>query len=463
MSFVFYDTETTGLDRNFDQILHFGAIKTDWQLEVVERFEIRCRLLPHIVPHPVALCTTGTPVEALLDVRLPSYYEMVCAIVAKLAEWSPATFVGYYSLGFDEHLLRSAFYQCLHYPYLTSSRPNSRADALTILHAAAALAPDVLSIPRTPDGRPSFTLAGVAAENGLTHVKAHDALADAEATLQICRRLAQGAPTLWSNALRFSQKPAVTDFLDSEEAFILTQTYFGEPRHFCVTKVGADPTDPNALFVVDLSADMEDLAGLPDADLAERLAATPKIVRSIRANASPTLSLLDDWDSFAGMPAEHWRERATALRADPALCARLVSVRVASRAPWPTSPHVEARMFERPFPSEDGPLLRQFHAAPWSERWEIVRRLRDPRFRQLGARLVFFESPDAMPESDRRRFEVALADRFLGDAEKDHPWLTPRQAQSEIDRLMPAAGQLEQGILRGLSAHLSTYGEAMGA
>ena len=38
MSFVFYDTETTGTNTTFDQILQFGAIKTDHDLNEIDRF-----------------------------------------------------------------------------------------------------------------------------------------------------------------------------------------------------------------------------------------------------------------------------------------------------------------------------------------------------------------------------------------------------------------------------------------
>ena len=43
MGFVFYDTETTGTDTYFDQILQFAAIKTDHELRELDRFEIRSR------------------------------------------------------------------------------------------------------------------------------------------------------------------------------------------------------------------------------------------------------------------------------------------------------------------------------------------------------------------------------------------------------------------------------------
>ena len=89
MSFVFYDTETTGTNTSFDQILQFGAIRTDHELREMDRFEIRCRLLPYVVPAPGAIRTTGITVEQLTDPGLPTHYEMVRAIKAKLKEWSP--------------------------------------------------------------------------------------------------------------------------------------------------------------------------------------------------------------------------------------------------------------------------------------------------------------------------------------------------------------------------------------
>ena len=58
MPYVFYDTETTGTETPFDQILQFAAIRTDDALNELKRFNIRCRLLPHIIPSPKALLIT---------------------------------------------------------------------------------------------------------------------------------------------------------------------------------------------------------------------------------------------------------------------------------------------------------------------------------------------------------------------------------------------------------------------
>jgi exodeoxyribonuclease-1 len=50
MALVFYDTETTGMNATFDQILHFAGVLTDDEFNELNRFEIRGRLLPNLVP-----------------------------------------------------------------------------------------------------------------------------------------------------------------------------------------------------------------------------------------------------------------------------------------------------------------------------------------------------------------------------------------------------------------------------
>ena len=114
MVFVFYDTETTGTDTAFDQILQFGAIRTDGDLNEIDRVEVRCCLQAHIVPAPMALKVTGITPRMLLDPALPSHHEArrcdaMRQVHAKLSDWSPSIFVGYNSISFDENLLRQAF------------------------------------------------------------------------------------------------------------------------------------------------------------------------------------------------------------------------------------------------------------------------------------------------------------------------------------------------------------------
>ena len=54
------------------------------------------------------------------DATLPCLYEMMRAVRAKLLDWSPAIFIGYNSINFDEQHLRQALFRTLREPYLTN-------------------------------------------------------------------------------------------------------------------------------------------------------------------------------------------------------------------------------------------------------------------------------------------------------------------------------------------------------
>ena len=58
-TFLFYDIETTGLNKCFDQVLQFAAIRTDLQLNELERHEIQVKLNPDVIPSPTAMIIHG--------------------------------------------------------------------------------------------------------------------------------------------------------------------------------------------------------------------------------------------------------------------------------------------------------------------------------------------------------------------------------------------------------------------
>ena len=208
MSFVIYDVETTGLNKRFDQILHFAAVRTDGDLAPTASFEVRSRLLPYVVPSPKALLLTGASLADLTSPLRPSHYEMVCEIQRTLAAWSPALFLGYNSIRFDEEFLRQAFYQCLHPTFLTNTNRNGRADVLNLMRRGRVCAPACAARScvdawtgvkcsvsptwrRRTASRPAARI---------------DAMRDVELTLQLCQRVREGAPDIWSNFMRFASK-----------------------------------------------------------------------------------------------------------------------------------------------------------------------------------------------------------------------------------------------------------------
>jgi len=165
VAFILYDLETSGLNKRFDQILQFAAVRADADLVETHRFETKSRLMPHLVPSPQALHITGHTLDEASSLSRQSHYSMVCEVANKLASWCPATFLGYNSIRFDEEFLRQAFYQCLHPVFLTNTNGNARADILNLMRAATTLHPSVIRPGVEIDGRFSHRLGALAAAN----------------------------------------------------------------------------------------------------------------------------------------------------------------------------------------------------------------------------------------------------------------------------------------------------------
>jgi exonuclease I len=130
----------------------------------------------------------------------------------------------------------------------------------------------------------------MAAANGVPSHALHDAAADVDAMLGLCRLVRAGAPDLWSTFLRFSAKAAVVDFVRDEDAFAYFD-YFGRPQvmHF-LTRVGINPNDGNSHYCLDLASDIDALRKLDDGELSQRLTQEPRPIRRLRV--APALSLV---------------------------------------------------------------------------------------------------------------------------------------------------------------------------
>jgi exodeoxyribonuclease-1 len=418
VSFVFFDTETTGLRRGFDQIVHFAAIKTDNDLNEVDRFETRSRLLPFVVPNPSALLTSGITIERLQARELPSHSSMVAAIERILSEWSPSIFVGYNSIRFDEEMLRHALFQSLRPAYLTSQPRNGRADALTLMMAASALSPAAVSVPTGQSGRPTFRLGTMAMANGVAHGLAHDAMGDAEATLELCRLVKDRSPDVWQRFVRFSSKASVRDFVDSGDAFVLTEFFGGNAYHTPVIRLGQDPRAPNARLCLSLGCDVSALVGATDAELADVLAGKPSPIRRLRINAAPTVTALYDAtaEMLGGNDQSKLEELANRIREDTLLCSRLTEAYVANRPQLVMSRYVEERIYDGMLGPDDEQRMHDFHDASWPDAYKVVERFEDERLRTFGLRLLYLGDRSVLPDDVRRSVELEMTDRLLDNS-----------------------------------------------
>lgn len=458
MSVVIYDVETTGIDRHFDQILQFAAVRTDDSLDVIDRFETCCRLLPYIVPSPEALAVNGLEIAEITDPARQSHYAMVSEIHAMLAGWCPTVFLGFNSIRFDEEFLRHAFYQCLYPPYLTNTRPSMRADVLSLARAFAAFHPDKLVVPQTTDGRPTFALRAFSTANGFPDFDAHEAMADVRATLHICKLIAEAAPELWSRFLQFAQRAVAQSFLAENDAFLLFEATAARAT-YCAMPIAANRNQKQAHihYCLNLQVDTEALRGFSDTELMAVLDNDRNTVRKVRLNAAPMLCPLDEAPShlLGGETEDFWEDRARRIKADTGFMARLLNACEAREATYPPSPHVEQQLYELGFwPDADGALMREFHAASWEERMTITPRFTDKRLRQLARRLAFVERPDLFTAADHTNLVDAMRHRIAIAGASSVPWTTIRQAQLRVEAMLQTAPLEQQKALEDYRMYL---------
>ncbi|WP_319824428.1 exonuclease domain-containing protein [Thalassovita sp.] len=417
MTYVFYDTETTGTDTTFDQILQFAAIRTDDDLNELDRFEVRCHLLPHVIPAPGALLATRIAPAMLTDPNLPSHYEMMLKIAQKLREWSPSIFIGYNTLAFDEPLLRQAFYQTLQPVYLTNTDGNQRADALRLSQATAVLAPNTMAVPISAKGKPTLRLDTLAPANGFAHENAHDALADVEATIYMARLIHDRAPSVWHSLMPLVDKGAVTAVLTSGAPKGLVEYHMGVSSLRAVVGCGRHPKNPTMQAVFDLRRDPAEVLNLSEEGLIEETKGANRALRTVYANKMPALvdlGLVGDLEGAIGLPKAEVVRRATIVAADDRFAARVGMVMQQRYPPFEPAQVVEGRMYAR-FPSRaDEVRMQAFHATGWAERAEIAETIEDDRYRELARRIVFFEQAEVLKPELRRGLEKWLHNRLRG-------------------------------------------------
>lgn len=452
MGFVFYDTETTGTDTVFDQILQFAAIHADDELTSTESFNLRCKLLPHVVPSPGAMRVTGVTAAQLINSELPTHYTMVRAIRDKLQSWSPALFIGFNSLEFDEPLLRQALYQTLHPPYLTNSDGNCRADALDLARMAALFVPNSLVVPLDAQGKPTFKLEKLAPANGFDHANAHDALGDVKATIFLCKLISERAPEVWSNFVRFSQKSAVVDHANDELVFCLSDFFFGKPYSWLVTSLGNSPSLPTDILVFDLATNPDDLRAEPDEQLLKRFSRSPKIVRRMRSNACPAIMPAEyapDICEAKTLATAEIERRAEILRDDQQLRERFVRIFEQARKEYDPWPHVEQQIHDAIISDADKLRLESFHNAPWEQRFGLLDAIQDGRLKQLGRRLIFVERPDVLPPDLQLEMQAVVANRLI-NGDGAGTWLCLAEAIQNADDMIAVATAKEQvELLKG--------------
>lgn len=455
MGYVFYDIETTGLDKFFDQIITFAAIKTNDEFKIEDEFLISCKILPHIIPSPQALLINKINISELTSNLLPSYYEMSCMINKKIMQWTPSIFIGHNSIRFDELFLRQLFYQNLFNPYLTNINNNCRLDSLIMYQIAAILYNDRIKIPKK-NGKNKFGLYDLAVANGFNYLESHTAINDARAVLFLCKLLYEDIPELWSNSVRFSKKSSVIDFVNNEDYFCLCLTRSDEKLCYHVIKIGVSPFDPNEILVFNLLHNPDKLMELTDDGIINYLEENIYVLCTFKANACP--SILPEYDICDSLINHELNKseidrRVNFIKNNRTLTEKLLTIFYKNRSEFPSHKQVEGRLYEKFINNNDYNLMSRFHDIPWSSRYMLLEQISDDRIKELGLRVIFNEKKNSLPEHILSKLNSFVSDRILGKLD-DCTWLTIQGALNDIDELLKHNTHYDSKLLLDLKSYL---------
>ncbi len=473
-TFFWHDYETFGADPWRDRPVQFAGIRTTLELEIVGEpvmfFGKPPREMP---PHPEACLITGiTPQQAEREGVIEA--DFAARVHEQLAQ--PGTCgVGYNSLRFDDEVTRQLLYRNMFEPYGREwENGNSRWDLIDLARMCQALRPEGIVWPQREDGTPSFKLEHLAAANHLQQERAHDALSDVHALIELARLIRVRQPRLWEWYFNLRRKQRVFELLDvaAMTPVVHVSSRYPASRHCLavIVPLAAHPSRPAEIIAYDLATDPSDWLALDEDEIADRIftarADLPEGVsriplRTVRANRAPALAPLSVLKGVDLARLQIDLERAHAhrdmLASAEGLAAKLRRVfQRAAELPPPEDP--ELALYSGFLPDADKRLLAEVRGTPPGQLGQRAFPFRDPRYPELLFRYRARNWPETLDAEEQARWHHFRHDRLTRHTALTDLTLDDYFARLAVLRADPA----QQGKL-ALLDQLQLWGEQLAA
>jgi len=452
--YIFTDTETTGLDINFSQIIQIGSLLTDESLNQESSQDIGCKLLPWIVPSPEAYLV-HKKVESLSD-DARSHYEMMKLLRSTWLDWSKGRnpiYITYNGHRFDEELFRRQFFWNLMPLYITNTLGASRLDMLSTLQLVANFFPDSLNLPIFEEGDVSMKLTDWSDANSIEIENAHDALADCVQMHELAKIILNKAKPVWRASLKGSSKNGNMEILQTEPFAMIGEVIRRKKFTYPVTYCGQNPKMNNEVAVADLYYDPDLLNELTDTELLEQIGNSGTAIRKVRINKSMPVMPSDhisDIDRFLDIPYEQLVERANKIRNNTSLHSRVSDLLANNQINYPPPKYLEQSVYSG-FPSDADDLwMERFHTLPWEERSKVLDGFEDTRYRELAERLVCVNNPESVSNETLERYHNFLNQRLYDKG----PWTSLEKTLEKTRSMLLDASGEQKEILKKLETSL---------
>ncbi|MDA9861457.1 exonuclease domain-containing protein [Candidatus Pelagibacter sp.] len=442
MNLAIWDIESSSANTSWGSIIEVGGILVDPNFKELDRFNFRCRLPEGEVPQAMALIVNKTSVDLLTKGNL-SHYQMLSQLEAIFKKWSPALFMGWSNIGFDDEMIRNEFFRGIRYPYITNATPNKRHDGLNIARGAHAVDESVVKTEINAKGNAVMKLESLARMNGFESSGAHSALFDAELTVKVLGLIKKNQPQTWDTFLRTANKNDTETIFKTEKMFTLAEYHFGKNYRFVVA-----PLHPkhciHPIYQWGQAFDLKiDPIPLFDMSISELKSAIKKLkfLRTIRSNKAPIIL-----DASYGLQVEPYskldpdliKERAKLVNSNEKFSQNVLTAlreTAEEKAQFDSQVDLlaEETIYKKFTPQKDTALFPKWHAASWKDKLILLDKFEDERMVSFGKKIIYQESPDTLPADMFKTIKRGIAERILSD-EKEK-WWTCKEFYFECDNL----------------------------
>ena len=442
MNLAIWDIESSSANTSWGSIIEVGGILVDPNFKELDRFNFRCRLPEGEIPQCMALIVNKTSVDLLTKGNL-SHYQMLGQLEAIFQKWSPAIFLGWSNIGFDDEMIRNEFFRGLRYPYITNATPNKRHDGLNIARGAHAVDESVLKTEINEKGNAVMKLESLARMNGFESSGAHSALFDAELVVKVLDLIKKNQPQTWDTFFKTANKADTEIIIKKEKIFTLAEYHFGKNYKYVVA-----PLHPKHCIhpiyqwgqAVDLKIDVMPLLDMSVSDLKVAIK-KKKFLKTIRSNKAPIIL-----DSSYGMQVEPYSkidpklisERAELVNNNEKFSQNVLTAlrEIAEEKQQFASQEdilAEETIYKKFTPQRDTALFPKWHEASWKDKLITLDKFEDDRLISFGKKIIYQESPDTLPKEMFKSIKREIATRILSD--KKEKWWTCKEFYFECDNL----------------------------
>lgn len=420
-SIYWYDFETTGTDPARDRAIQFAGVRTDYELNVIDKpLNLYCRPTNEVLPSPAAMLVTQILVSDLLKTGMREL-PFITRIHEEFAR--PETCVsGYNSIRFDDEFTRHTLYRNFFDPYAREwQQGNSRWDVIDVFRMAYALRPDGMEWPVNDQGVPSFRLEDLTKANEIGHDSAHDAVSDVLATVELTKKLKSVQSSLYEYLFALRQKKKVLQQLYPLGKFPLVHVSSMYPAASgCIAIVlplCTHPVNGNGVICYDLSVDpsalitcdAEELRRLvfsPGGELAEDETRIPlKTIHINRAPAVAPIATLREQDANRlGLDRSHCEENMRKIQQAAGIVEKVQESFSSTRFETADDPDLMLYQGEF-FSNRDKALMEEVRMMSGEALTQFVPDFEDPRLQEMLFRFRARNYPETLTVQESARWD----------------------------------------------------------